>query len=350
VFSGVLVFSGCKGDPAALDAEAQAEAEYSILLSPEAEELVRKGIHYHDGGNYEEAVNCYTRAMEYAPNHPVILFELGFSYISMEDNEKALEAADKGITAAKKINYTDVIPSLLDLKGSALDNLGRSTEAINVYLEALNEYGVADTLLYYNLAVSYYRVGRKADAVEAVKKGLLINPNHASSNYLLGKVCMEEGMRTQAFYALCYFLLMEPNTERGEQCYNTLLYMLKPEESIGIRDNGTFTAADMVIAVAFTLDETNYRLSDAEKTRAKLYFIFTTLTEMKNSGDLGRSSGDELWWDFYSPFFNRIALSDHFNAYCRYIGLSADPNAKDWIENGRDEIEGLFEWLNAPAK
>jgi tetratricopeptide (TPR) repeat protein len=330
-----------------LDPGPPAPIQYNNFLSPEAEELVRKGIQFHDGGDYQEALDYYNQAMEHSPNHPVIFFEMGFSYISMGDNENALEMSEQGIAEAKRRNYEDVVPALLELKGSALDNLGRSGEAIDVYLEALNEYGVANTLLYYNLAVSYYRVDRRAEAVEAITQGLLINPNHASSNYLLGKICMEDGMKTQAFYAICYFLLMEPNTERGEQCYNTLLYMLKPEESIGIRNNGTFTASDMVISIAFTLDEENYRLSDAEKTRAKLYFIFTTLEEMKTSGAIERSNGDELWWDFYSPFFNRIANSEYFNTYCRYIGLSTDPDANDWIENGRDEIEGLFKWLNS---
>jgi hypothetical protein len=157
---------------------------------------------------------------------------------------------------------------------------------------------------------------------------------------------MEEGKKTQGFYALCYFLLLEPNTERSLISYNTIVNMLKPEERIGFRDNGAFTASDMVISVAFTLDEENFRLSDAEKTRKKLHYIFTSLDEQKNSGKIQRSEDDELWWDFYSPFFYRIAVSNYFNTYCRYIALSTDVDANDWIEKGRDEIENFFEWLN----
>ena len=358
-FSSVLIFLGCKGNLAPLDSEKPLPpmenpditgVNFDYYLNAEAEELVRKGIRYHDGGNYEEAIKYYNQAMELSPNHPVILYEMGFSYISIGNYGKALEAADKGIAEAKARGDVEVIPSLLDLKGSALDNLGRSGEAINVYLQALNEYGVSNTFLYYNLAVSYYRAEKRDEAVKALSRGLLINPNHASSNYLLGKICMEDGKKTQAFYALCYFLLLEPNTERSIQSYNTILNMLKPEERIGFRDNGAFTASDMVISVAFTMDEANYRLSDAEKTKAKLKFIFTSLDDQKNTGKIKRSDGDELWWDFYSPFFYRIAVSDYFNTYCRYIGLSLDPQAESWITNGRDEIEGFFEWLNTILK
>jgi len=201
--------------------------------------------------------------------------------------------------------------------------------------------------VYYNLGVCYFRLDRREEAANAIVKGLEINPNHAPGNFLLARISMEDGRRTQAFYALNYFLLMEPTTERGIMAYNTLLYMIRQEEMIGVRDNGTFTPADMIISTAFTLDEANYRLSDAEKTRIKLKYIFTSLEEQKNSGKIKRSDGDSLFWDYYSPFFNRIVNSEFFNTYCRYIALGTDPDANDWIENGREEIEGFFEWLNA---
>ena len=342
----MIIFSGCAGKPEPLEAPDFTAVKYDNYLSPEAEELVRTGIQYHDQGDYQSALDYYSQAMEFAPNHPVILYEMGFSYISMGDFGAALESADKGIDEAKTRNDQEVIPSLLDLKGSALDNLGRSEEAIAVYLEALNKYGVYNTFLYYNLAVSYYRIEKREEAVEALTHGLFINPNHASSNYLMGKICMEDGKRTQAFYSLCYFLLLEPNTERALQSYNTILYMLRQEEAIGFRDNGAFTASDMIISVAFTLDEENFRLSDAEKTKAKLYYIMTNLDDMAKSGKINRVEGDKLWWDFYAPFFNRIAVSEYFGTYCRYIAISSDPDAEEWIETGRDEIEGFFIWLN----
>ena len=342
----IIMYSGCKGEPAPLASSPVETVRLDNDLSPEAEELVRTGIQHHDRGEYNNALDYYQQALELAPNHPVILYEMGFSHISLGDNDIALEMAERGLSEAKIRGLEDVIPPLLDLKGSALDNLGHSEEAIEVYLEALNVYGVSNTFLYYNLGVSYYRLERREEALQALYKGLLINPNHASSNYLLGKINMEDGRKTQAFFTLCYFLLMEPNTERAEQSYNTILYMLRPEETIGVRDNGAFTASDMIISVAFTLDETNYQLSDAEKTKAKLHYIFTNLEEQKNSGRIIRSADDELYWDYYSPFFYRIADSDYFDTFCRYIGLSSDPLAQDWIENGRDEIEGFFEWLN----
>jgi tetratricopeptide (TPR) repeat protein len=345
IIAAVLVFSGCSGKPSALGREVS--GTYSNLLNDEAEELVRTGVSYHDRGDYKTAIDYYNRAMELAPDHPVIYYETGFSRIALGDLAEALELAEKGINAAKTREYEEMIPSLLDLKGSALYNLGRSEESVDVYLLAINQYGVTSVFPYYNLGLNYYRLERGEDAVDALRRGLLINPNHASSNYLLGKICMEDGKKTQAFFPFCYFLLLEPNTERALQSYNTVKHLLSvQEEGIGVRNNGTFTTSDMIISVAFTLDEANFRMSEAEKTKAKLDYVFIALEEQKNSGKIGRSSGDELWWDFYSPFFYRVVKSEHANTFYRYIGLSADPNVDSWIENGQDEIENFFIWLN----
>ena len=340
----IAALVGCKGTPPPQEPEVKG---YSNILSPEAEDLLRRGVGYHDRGNYETAIDYFNRAMELAPDHPVIYYEIAYSRMAMGEADAALQLVEKGIASAETRKYLEVIPTLLDLKGSALYNLGRSEEAIAVYYKAINEFGVSNTFLYYNLAINYYSLERREEAVETLLKGLLLNPNHASSNYLLGKICMEDGKKTQAFYALCYFLLMEPNTGRAAQSYNTINYMLSGgEEGIGVRDNGTFTAADMIISVAFTLDEENARKSDAEKTQAKLSYVFTSLEEQKNSGKIGRGAGDRLWWDFYSPFFYRIAKSGYLGTFSRYIGLSADPDADNWIENERAEIEGFFDWLN----
>jgi len=345
IIAAILVFSGCSGKPPAIDEESS--VTYSNLLSEEAEELVRTGVSYHDKGDYKTAIDYYNRAMELAPDHPVIYYEIGFSRIAMGDVAEALEFAEKGLNAAKTRGQEEMIPNLLDLKGSALYNLGRSQEAVDVYLLAINQYGVTSVFPYYNLGLNYYRLERTGEAVDALCRGLLINPNHASSNYLLGRICIENGKKTQALFTLCYFLLLEPNSERALQSYNTVKHLLSiQEEGIGVSDNGTFTAADMIVSVAFTLDEENFRMTEADKTKAKLEYVFTALEEQKNFGKIGRSSGDELWWDFYSPFFYRIVKSEHAKTFYRYIGLSTDPNADNWIENGREEIENFFIWLN----
>jgi len=311
---------GCTGKPAST-----AEGNYSADLGSEAEELVLRGVNLHDQGDYQSAVDLYMQALELEPEHPVILYQIGFAKIYLRDFNAALEMADKGIMQATRRNLNSLIPNLLGLKASALNNMGRNEEAIDVHLQIIYQYEEATPFTYYNLGVSYYRIEELEEAAAALKKGLLINPNHAGSNYLLGRISMEEGESegslTQALYAFCYFLLLEPNTERSAEAYDTILYILNNQEE-------------------------NTNSQNRNSIPAMLHLVFITMEEYRSSGRLARSPGDQLWWEFYAPFFYRIAVSDYYDTFFRYISYTVDPDAENWILTGWNEIAGFFDWLN----
>ncbi|MDR1389099.1 MAG: tetratricopeptide repeat protein [Treponema sp.] len=314
-------------------------------LSGGAEELVNEGIEAHDSGDYEAAVDLYRRALEIEKDHPLIYFEMGFSYITLGDNENALKAADAGITSARERNATSLLSILMDLKGSALDNLDRGEEALAVFEEALALSPAAQ--IFYNYGLTLYRLGRFDKALETLAAGLALNHNHPSSTFLLGKICVENGLKTQALLSLCYFLLLEPASGRSMEAYISLEEMLKSSTTIGFKDTGSFTAADLMISImSLDIEGDDVPASDAERFKTKLKRIFTGFGETNKT--VSRVPGDELWWDFYVPFFDRIAQSSYFETCLRIIGLVADPNAQEWVdsEEGYDEIDTFFEWLN----
>ena len=280
-----------------------------------------RGVNSHDQGDYQSAVNLYRQALELEPGHPVILYQIGFANIYLRDFAAALEMADLGITQAARRNLDSLIPNLLGLKASALNNMGRNEEAIDVHLQIIYQYEEATPFTYYNLGVSYYRIEKLDEAAAALKKGLLINPNHAGSNYLLGRISMEEASMTQALYAFCYFLLLEPNTERSAEAYDIMVYILNNQEA-------------------------GFNSQNNNSIPAMLHLVFITMEEYRISGGISRSPGDELWWNFYAPFFYRIAVSDYYDTFFRYISYTVDPDAENWILNGWNEIAVFFDWLN----
>ena len=312
----IPIIIGCTGKPASTT-----EGYYSLELNSEAQELVLRGVNSHDQGDYQNAVDLYLQALEIEPEHPVILYQIGFAKIYLRDFDAALEMADRGIIQATRRNLNSLIPNLLGLKASALNNMGRNEEAIDVHLQIIYQYEEATPFTYYNLGVSYYRIEDLDEAAAALKKGLLINPNHAGCNYLLGRISMEEDSITQALYAFCYFLLLEPNTDRSAEAYDTLLYILNNQQDTLNRQNG-------------------------ESIPATLHRVFITMEEYRSSGRLARSPGDEVWWGFYAPFFYRIAVSDYYDTFFRYISYTVDPDADNWLLNGWNEIAVFFDWLN----
>lgn len=318
----------------------------------EVDDLMRAGIEYHDEGDYDRAIECYEKALELAPDVPGIYYEMAFSYLYKGNPEEALRYSQEGIDRASARGAKDELPGLYDLKGSALDDLGRREEAVEVYLEALDRFDVNNTRLYYNLGLTYYRMGERDKARDCLAQSLIDDPFHPASNLLLGKICYEQGRKSQSLYCLCYFLLLEPYTERAVEAYATIEQLMTGDgEGIAISKTGTFTAADIMLSLLVSgfedgVSETN----SGERFIKKLESVFVSLDKqrtpaIKQAEDYRPS--DDLWWEFYVPFFARFAASEHFETFCRYIGMSVSPESMAWLNENGEKVEMMFEWLNA---
>jgi tetratricopeptide (TPR) repeat protein len=336
-----------------------AAQENAWSSNPEVDELMRTGIGYHDEGNYDKAIECYEKALKLAPDTPGIYYELAFSYLYKGDPEEALKYSQKGIDLAAARNEESDLPGLYDLKGSALDDLGRHKEAVEVYLDAINRFDMNSTRLYYNLGLTYYRMGERDKARDSLAQSLINDPFHPSSNFLLGKICYEQGRKSQSLYCLCYFLLLEPYTERAGEAYSTIEQIISGgEDGIAVSNAGNFTAFDIMISLLLAADGTAqtgpessaetglFSDEDFMKKLGILFFagnapLVQSLRKIEN-----HFPADDLWWEFYIPFFFRLAESEHFETFCRYISMSVSPESITWLNENEEKIDAMFVWLN----
>jgi tetratricopeptide (TPR) repeat protein len=332
-----------------------AAQEDTPLPGSKADELMRSGIEHHDKGEYDEAIACYEEALKLTPDVPGIYYELAFSYLYKGNPEEALKHSQKGIDLALARNNEAELPGLYDLKGSALDDLGRHKEAVEVYLEAIDRFDMNNTRLYYNLGLTYYRMGERDKARDSLAQSLINDPFHPSSNFLLGKICYEQGRKSQSLYSLCYFLLLEPYTERAGEAFSTIVQLMAGDgDGIAVSAAGNFTAFDIMLSLLIVDDETapdaETQMSSDERFIKKLGAFFSagnaplvqSLRKIEN-----HQPADDLWWEFYVPFFFRLAESGHFETFCRYIGMSVSPESTAWLNENEEKIDAMFEWLNA---
>lgn len=318
-------------------------------VNPEVDELMRAGIGYHDSREYDKAIECYEKALKLAPDMPGIYYEIAFSRLYSGKPEMALDYAQKGIDLAARLDVKDDLPGLYDIKGSALDDLGRREEAVKVYLEAIARFNVNNTRLYYNLGLTYYRMGSQEKALDALALSLLTDTFHPSSNFLAGTICYELGRKTQCLYSLCYFLLLEPYTERAETAYETIrqLILETGSDEISVSDSGSFTGLDLILGLMLASSGDENESADSRLIK-KLGAFFKIVDEQKAYPDgPAAASPEDLWWKFYIPFFSRLAGSEHFETFCRYIGMSSSGESRDWIDENSGRIDAMFEWLNA---
>lgn len=321
----------------------------TLIYSQEnIDSLVQAGIQYHDNGEYEKAIQCYQRALDIAPNSPLVNYEMALTCMYAKDYENSIKHSDKVIELNDKLVLEAYIT-----KGSCLDYLGETEESINLFEKAIKDFG-DNYLLYYNLGYNYYNIKSYDKAEEALKNAINTKSDHASSHLLLGYLMADKNQRVQSLLCLHYFLFLEPNSARSETAYNLLQEQFggnvekdedKPNHiNIYLDPNQTsneFGAADMMVSML----EASKSLEENEGKNEDELFIENTTSFFKVLGELKKKKNKGLWWDFYVPLFYDIAKSEHIDTYCYYIGQSSNSKAIDWLNENGEKIEKFDAWL-----
>ena len=321
-------------------------ASYSYAQT--ADDLLIKGIEYHDSGEYDKAIETYLEALEIEPKSDLINYEIALSYFSDGQNEKAIIYANKVI----KLKSEHIVQAYV-VKGSALDELGRTKESIKLFEKAIKKHKDS-YLLYFNLALNYYQIYELDKAEENAIKAIEVNQYHASSHFMLASINSMNGNVVQALLASHYFLYLEPNSTRSPDVYEILMENFGGNVSkdtdnpnninitLSPGNDSRFGAAELMISLFFL---TNNSEENEEKTKDEL-FIENTQSIFKMLGEMEEEKSTDVWWGLYIPFFNDIAQSEHIETYCHYIQQSGNENAKIWVEENKERIEEFSIWLD----
>ena len=312
--------------------------------------LVQIGIGYHDNGEFHEAIEFYNRALEIDPESMYANYELALTYMSLEEYEKAIEHTDIVLK-----QEGDEVLLAYTVKGSALDNLGRTEESIELFEKAIEKYGDY-YLLHYNLGINYSKIEDYEKAEPAFVRAIMSNPFHASSHITLALTKREQDQRVQSLLGLYYFLLLEPRSPRAEIAYYLLMEQLRGSvqeskdnsNAIDIILNSSrmdveFSAAEVMLAM---LEASSMLEENKDKTAEEL-FVDNTKSFFTLLGELLKNKEDAtgLWWNLYVPFFYDLSRSGHLEAFCYYISSSFREEAMEWFLSNSEKIEELADWV-----
>lgn len=310
----------------------------------EVKNLVSEGVEFHDKGDYKKAIELYQKALSIDPNSSLVNYEIAISYFSDKDYKNA-EIYSKKVIDLKGDN---VLAAYITY-GNALDMQGQTKEAIKSYEKAMKDYD--HYLLYYNYAITCLNSGEIDKAYDSAIKAINNNSSHASSHLILSKIMEKKGSRIKAMLPLYFFLLLEPNSNRSTIEYQTLRNYIAhgvtqtSDKNINVvvpRDNDpNFGAAEMMISLSKASNslEENKEKSDIELFAENNEALFKILGELKkdNTG---------FWWDFYVPFFYKMANENFTKPFSYYISLSKGEEINKWIEDNNVEFEKFKNWVN----
>jgi hypothetical protein len=310
--------------------------------------LVENGIVFHDEGNYEKAIETYKKALEIDPKSSLVNYEISLSYFYNQDYQNAIKHSDIVLKNNDKHQKEAYIT-----KGSSLDNLGKTKASIKLFKKAIKKYD--DVLLYYNLALNYFKLEDLENAEDIVTKGIAIDKSHPSSHLILGYINYNNNKRTQSLLNLHYFLFLEPTSGRSTEAGKLIQEMMRSNVSKDPNKPNTinvslvfpsgdneFGSAEMMLSL---LEAAKTTERNKDKTEDEL-FIDNTRSFFNILGELNTDKKKGIYWNIYIPFFYNIAQSEHMDAYSYYVMQAVNPYATAWFEVNKDQLDAFDTWLN----
>lgn len=139
---------------------------------------------YEQFKNTEEALRCFARCLEIEPKVNEAWLFTGMIYIDLGKNEEALRALENdrregGVTALRE-----------QLKGDALQGLGRFKDARMAYRRALKIGGADDPLLESKLGYTEVKAGQKTAGLAKLRRAARAVPGMFAIHDRLMKACI----------------------------------------------------------------------------------------------------------------------------------------------------------------
>ncbi len=201
--------------------------------SQEAIEWYNKGIALVESNRYEEAIECYDKAIEINAEDADVWYNKGVALDGLYRDEEARECYDNAIECYDKLIEIDPEDATeWNNKGVALVGLNRNEEAIECF-DKLIELGSEDADAWRKKGRALALLNRDEEAIECYDKAIEINPKDDVAWYNKGSALQKLGKYDEAID--CYDKAIEINPENADAWKNKgdALYKLgKSDEAI----------------------------------------------------------------------------------------------------------------------
>jgi tetratricopeptide (TPR) repeat protein len=340
-----LIIYGC-GSTINIPSQSKAPGQVSALNKS----MLHDGIKANDKGDYPGAVKIYQEILKDNPDNIEALYELAYTYFTSKDYKKGLEGSLKGLEYQSNLEC-----AFYSIAGNCLDELKRTEDAIYVYKKGINS--CPDQYInYYNIALSYYRFGKKEDAEKYLISGIKVNPAHTSSLMLLGSIYMEQGKQIPSLLLFCRFLSLEPNTGRSETVLKGIDNIMgwgiekKDSKNVSITISG-FGKPDSPYSMLEMLLKLKQASIDAEENKNKSVVQFRaevleSLISMIN--EIKERKQSDFTADYLFPYYISLRDSEFQKTFAYYIMQSSGkPEVKTWLAANSRKVEEFKAWNEA---
>lgn len=314
-------------------------------------DLIKKGISLHDQGKYDNAIEKYKQALKLNPQNVWALYEMAYSYSTLGDYNKSIEACSEGIKY--KSPY---LPSLYVQMGTSYDNINEPQKAVSVYKKGIELYP-ENYLLHFNLGITYLNSKNVKEAKNYFKKSVVLKPEHASSNIALAEIYFNENYKIPSLLAYFRFLILEPVSQRCSSAIENIQVLMasgvqaKDESHKEINlfvpsdepiDDGDFGAINLGLTMSRALryTEESDGKSELELLKSEIESMFQIMYELSEN-----ENHEGFVWKYYAPYFIELKQKGFIDPFVNHIFSASDlPEIKNWMETNEDKYREFLDW------
>lgn len=327
--------------------------------------LIKEGMALHDQAEYKKAIEKYEQALKIEPGSAQAYYEMSLSYLQLKDYKNASRYSSKVLNSVNG----NISVRAYAVKSETLAEMKKPDEAIELLKEGLKKNGDA-YLLHFNLALNYFKKNDLNNALLHVERAIEIDKCSSGAFLLHAYVLHDKNLWVQSIFAYQMFLLLEPDTQRSKNAFEEMLQTMrvkafteKPVERSFIQQQLMRDKKEDVFqpsqipplsieqglnrnfvfhAITSTMDSLKEK-----NTELDMYVAFKDVNKavvaVLERENKGQNQG--VFWNFYVPFFSRIAHSDYYDTFTRYISVSYFPESFEWWQNNRADAQKFITWF-----
>jgi antitoxin component YwqK of YwqJK toxin-antitoxin module len=287
---------------------------YLIAQQPFSSTLIlEKGDSLQKEKKYKEAIDLYQQIYINDTNYHRGIYETSVCYYADSQFNKALEVSSYGLTL-----QSEERPSLYNLQGNILDDMGKPQQAMLYYDSAISIYPQYVSP-YINKATLQLRQKKFAEAESFLQQAAFIFPYSASVHYKLGIAAINQGKLIQGFLSITHSLLVEPSNGNLQNAVAILSSMSKGDDEILGYYQSRKVEADANYQQAEELFLSKLALDKAYKSETDLKDPITSQLQMIIEKLEYTPDDKDFYVQYFLPVLKEILKEKKYNAYCNHI-------------------------------
>lgn len=318
----------------------------------EAKKLVEQGIALNDSGKYDQAIAKYKLAMAADSLYPNSYYETGYTLFSSGKEKEAIPYLEKLLLIEPRAGGG------YDMLGSIYDDANQPDKAIAYYKKGI-EVNPDYQRLHFNIAITYYKIGKYAESESEAMQAIKLDPKHASSHRIYGLALYAQHKESLAILPLCNFLMLQPRSKLAAPVYSLIDSIFKQQHNKSIvltgsdmdgKNISSLALSKIAVNLAVTTRDSLSKLGETKPVdqmmiQLKTLFMFLGNISKKMTG------AKDFFWKYYADYFSQLADSDSMLAFTHYITLNIykdDDTA--WFKEHDASIKEFSKWIDGTKR